>query len=80
MTAVDTKITRRGFLRGGASALAIFTVPSVVPYSVFGSNAPSNRVVIGCVGLGGMGMGNLRGFLNKEGTQIVAVCDVVASG
>lgn len=80
MAIVDTKITRRGFLRGGASALAIFTVPSVVPYSVFGSNAPSNRVVIGCVGLGGMGMGNLRGFLNKEGTQIVAVCDVVASG
>lgn len=80
MAVVDTKITRRGFLRGGASALAIFTAPSVVPYSVFGSNAPSNRVVIGCVGLGGMGMGNLRGFLNKEGTQIVAVCDVVTSG
>ncbi|MHC4569874.1 MAG: hypothetical protein ACYTE3_29465, partial [Planctomycetota bacterium] len=25
-------------------------------------------------------MGNLRGFLNKEDTQIVAVCDVVTSG
>jgi hypothetical protein len=27
-----------------------------------------------------MGMGNLRGFLNKDGAQIVAVCDVVTSG
>ena len=80
MMTVGTKTTRRGFLRAGASALAISCVPSVVPCSVFGSNAPSNRIAMGCVGLGGMGMGNLRGFLNKEDTQIVAVCDVVTSG
>ncbi|MHC4326512.1 MAG: Gfo/Idh/MocA family protein [Planctomycetota bacterium] len=80
MTTMNTKITRRGFVRAGVSALVISGMPSVVPCSVFGSSAPSNRVAIGCVGLGGMGMGNLRGFLNKEGTQIVAVCDVVTSG
>ena len=51
-----------------------------MPSSVFGSNAPSNRVVMGCVGLGGMGMGNMRGFPNKKDVQIVAVCDVVTSG
>ena len=60
--------------------MAALTAPAVVPSSVFGSNAPSNRIAIGCVGLGGMGMGNLRGFLNKDGAQIVAVCDVVTSG
>lgn len=80
MADVDKKVTRRGFLRAGASALAMSCMPSVVPCSVFGSNAPSNRIAIGSIGLGGMGMGNLRGFLNKDYAQIVAVCDVVASG
>jgi len=80
MADVDKKVTRRGFLRAGASTLAISCMPSVVPRSVFGSNAPSNRVAIGSIGLGGMGMGNLRGFLNKDDAQIVAVCDVVTSG
>ncbi len=79
MAAVDIRTTRRGFLRRGASALAALYAPVVVPSSVFGSNAPSNRIAIGCVGLGGMGMGNLRGFLNKDGAQIVAVCDVTSS-
>jgi len=60
--------------------MAALTAPTVVPSTVFGSDAPSNKITIGCVGVGGMGMGNLRGFLNKNGTQIVAVCDVVTSG
>ncbi|MHC4627296.1 MAG: Gfo/Idh/MocA family protein [Planctomycetota bacterium] len=79
MAAADTGITRRGFLQR-ASVLAALTAPTVVPSTVFGSGAPSNRIAIGCVGLGGMGMGNLRGFLNRDGTQIMAVCDVVTSG
>ncbi|KPK42058.1 MAG: hypothetical protein AMJ65_08225, partial [Phycisphaerae bacterium SG8_4] len=80
MAAADTRTTRRGFLRKGASVMAALTAPTVVPSTVFGSDAPSNKITIGCVGVGGMGMGNLRGFLNKDGTQIVAVCDVVTSG
>lgn len=80
MATTSIKMTRRSFLHSGAVAMAALGVPSIVPSSVFGSNAPSNRIVIGCVGLGGMGMGNMRGFLNKKDAQIVAVCDVVMSG
>jgi len=80
MAITSPAMTRRRFLQGGAAAVVVFGLPSIVPSSVLGSNAPSNRIVIGCVGLGGMGMGNLRGFLNKKDVQIVAVCDVVTSG
>jgi len=80
MARVGITMTRRGFLQSGAAVVTAFGMPYVVPSSVFGSNAPSNRISMGCVGLGGMGMGNLRGFLNKKDTQIVAVCDVVTSG
>ena len=80
MATTNTAMTRRMFLRNGAAAVVALGVPSIVPSSVFGSNAPSNRIAMGCVGLGGMGMGNLRGFLHKKDVQIVAVCDVVTSG
>ncbi|MHC4510408.1 MAG: Gfo/Idh/MocA family protein, partial [Planctomycetota bacterium] len=75
---------RRSFLRqaaGVAAGAAAF--PYIVPASALGNVggvAPSNRIVMGCVGLGGMGMGNMRGFLNRKDSQIVAVCDVSTSG
>lgn len=50
--------------------------PAIVPSSVFGKEAPSNRITLGCIGTGGMGMGNLKGFLNQSGARIVAACDV----
>ena len=80
MATTNTTMTRRKFLQSGAVAMVALGIPSIVPSSIFGSNAPSNRIVMGCVGLGGMGMGNMRGFLNKKDAQIVAVCDVVTSG
>ncbi|MHC4581579.1 MAG: twin-arginine translocation signal domain-containing protein, partial [Planctomycetota bacterium] len=43
MAAADTGITRRGFLQR-ASVLAALTAPTVVPSTVFGSGAPSNRI------------------------------------
>ncbi len=68
---------RRAFLKYSALAAGgAIGFPTIVPSSVFGQNAPSNRIVIGCIGIGGMGMGNLRGFLGQPNTQIVSVCDV----
>ena len=74
-----TKTTsRRAFLKGSAafSSCAAFGFPLIVPSSVFGKQAPSNRLTIACIGTGSMGMSNLRGFLGQPGTQTVAVCDV----
>lgn len=50
--------------------------PTIVPSSVFGQNAPSNRITMGVVGWGMMGPGNTGAFLNQPDCQIVAACDV----
>ena len=71
-------VTRREFLRGSVVTAAAFAVPTIVPSSVFGANAPSNRITIGSIGLGGMGTGNMKGFKGKSGSQVVALCDVDA--
>jgi predicted dehydrogenase len=64
--------TRRGFLGGAAASLAL---PYLLPDSVFGANAPSNRITMGCIGVGGMGTNNMMGFLNNDDVQMLAVCD-----
>ncbi|MHC4110171.1 MAG: Gfo/Idh/MocA family protein [Planctomycetota bacterium] len=74
---VDT-VSRREFLKSSVVTAAAFAVPTIVPSSVFGANAPSNRITIGSIGLGGMGTGNMKGFKGKSGSQVVAVCDVDA--
>jgi predicted dehydrogenase len=74
------RITRRSFLKKttGLAAGAI-AFPYVVPSSALGKAgtiAPSNRIVMGAIGVGSMGTGDMRGFLNKREVQMVAVCDV----
>lgn len=70
------KQTRRNLLKTSAIIGATAGFPAIVPSSVFGATAPSNRITIGGIGVGSMGMGNLKGFLNAGGTQLLAVCDV----
>ncbi|MCY3020260.1 MAG: Gfo/Idh/MocA family oxidoreductase [Planctomycetota bacterium] len=42
-----------------------------------GRPAPSNRITMACIGLGGEGMGkNLNTFLHQPDAQVLAVCDV----
>ncbi|HKK80923.1 MAG TPA: Gfo/Idh/MocA family oxidoreductase [Prolixibacteraceae bacterium] len=65
--------SRRNFIKtslGGIAALTI--IPSTV-MSGFGHNAPSDRLNIGAIGVGGVGYQNL---LNLENENIVALCDV----
>lgn len=72
-------IGRREFLKGSAVvAGAAFVWPTIVPSSVFGAAAPSNRLTMGCIGLGGQGSGNMKGFNAKKECAVVAVCDVDA--
>jgi predicted dehydrogenase len=60
-----------------ATATTAVAFPYVVPSSVFGANSPSNRITMGCIGLGGMGTNDMRQFMGYEDVQIVAVCDPV---
>lgn len=67
-------MTRRQAI--AAVSTATVAAPTIVPAGVFGQNAPSNRIVMGCVGVGGMGSGNMNSFLGQRDCQIVAVADV----
>ncbi|MHC4528964.1 MAG: twin-arginine translocation signal domain-containing protein, partial [Planctomycetota bacterium] len=76
------RITRRQFLGRTAALSGLVALPWIVSSSARGSEgnvAPSERITIGCVGLGNQGSGLLRGFLGKPDVQIVAVCDVHAT-
>jgi myo-inositol 2-dehydrogenase/D-chiro-inositol 1-dehydrogenase len=78
MNRIHQIVGRRVFLRGGIAAVA---VPYFVPFSALGAGdrpAPSNRLTMGLIGLGSMGMRHVKGFLQEEDCQIVAVCDVDA--
>ncbi|MGD0089641.1 MAG: Gfo/Idh/MocA family oxidoreductase, partial [Planctomycetota bacterium] len=68
--------TRRQFLRTGGQMAAAVLAPSILPASVCGALAPSNRVNVACIGTGNQGVQDMRAFLVESDTQVVAVCDV----
>lgn len=68
--------TRRDFLRHAVGTAGACGVPFIVPCSVFGATAPSNRINVGCIGTGNMGFTDLQGLMHQDDTRIVAVCDV----
>ena len=71
------QITRRSFLKGTAAiGGAAIGLPAIVPSSVFGANAPSSRIVMGAIGVGSQGTGDMQGFLSKPEVQMVAICDI----
>ena len=80
MIKMKRDVNRRQFLKQAAGVgAAVATFPWVIPSSALGNAgavAPSNRIVMGCIGMGGMGTGDMRGFLSKKEVQVVAVCDV----
>jgi predicted dehydrogenase len=79
LTARTKTLTRREFLKTStAAAGAALVWPTIVPSSVFGADAPSNRITMGCIGTGGQGTRDMKGFMGKSDCEIVAVCDVDA--
>ncbi len=75
------KSSRRDFVKRSAALVAgSIVLPQIIPSSVFGMGrriAPSDRIVIGAIGIGSQGMSNMRDFLKlKDALQFVAVCDV----
>lgn len=67
--------SRRTFLR---SAVATgLSVPVLFRGNLLrAQDRPSNKITVGAIGLGGMGSGNLGGFLGDSRCRVVAVCDV----
>ena len=78
----NNAITRRQFLTRGVLAAGVAALPCYIPASALGRNgavAPSERIVMGGIGLGGRGSYDLGTMLNQKDVQWVAVCDVVKS-
>jgi predicted dehydrogenase len=77
---MKTRITRREFIRRNLTAVVAATAfPSIIPGSALGSNgtvAPSNRITVGCIGVGPQGRGDMGGFLAQKDAQVLALCDV----
>ncbi len=75
-------ISRRRFLRQSTrAAVAATAFPTVVSSSVFGAGdtpAPSNRIGVGCIGVGEQGCGVMGNFLSHPEARVLAICDVNA--
>lgn len=67
-----SRLSRRDFLQATAAAAA----PLVVPNSVFGADAPSNRIHVALIGCGNQSRVDLPSVLRFDDVQVVAVCDV----
>jgi predicted dehydrogenase len=67
---ISNYLSRRSFMtKAAAGALAT----QFVTHPLFGQEAPSNKLNIAGIGIGGMGRPNLR---NCKGENVVALCDV----
>lgn len=69
-------LSRRRFMQKGIQAAGAASLFTIVPAQVLGRAAmaaPSERVTIAAIGLGGVGRHNLH---NLDSQQIVALCDV----
>lgn len=80
-----SNISRRQFLAQAAgTAVGVVAFPYFIPSSALGKAgnvAPSNRITLGSIGVGGkrpggQGTVDLQGFLGRDDVQVVAVCDV----
>src|SRR5215470_7717276 len=75
-------LSRRHFLSATLKAGVLIAAPQVIPGSVLGMDggvAPSERIVLGGIGIGNRGTYVLGCFLEERDVQFVAVCDVKAA-
>lgn len=68
-----SQLSRRAVVGAGIA------FPTIVPATVFGQNAPSNRINIGVIGVGRIARGHdMAETFKYDHAQILAVCDVDA--
>jgi len=67
---------RRDFLKRAAAVAAAPYVVSPSALGKDGATAPSNRIVMGAIGVGGRGGSDLNWLLQESDVHFVAICDV----
>ena len=71
-------LSRRQFLTRAAAGGCLLAAPWLVPASALGRDgkvAPSERIILGGIGIGGRGSGVLNWMMPEPDVQFVAVCD-----
>ncbi|HEY2413533.1 MAG TPA: Gfo/Idh/MocA family oxidoreductase [Pirellulaceae bacterium] len=80
MQSTSRTLGRRKFLKSAlGAAAAAATAPTFIPASAIGRDgqvAPSERVIVGGIGIGNRGTYDLGCFLEQKDVQFAAVCDV----
>jgi hypothetical protein len=72
-TTMKQSISRRKFIGTSAAATAGFTILPSNVIAGLGHKAPSDKLNIAGIGIGGKGFHNLK---NMESENIVALCDI----
>jgi predicted dehydrogenase len=77
LTMTKRKQSRRAFLGNSLKASAVLAFPSIVPISVFGKHAPSNRINVAAIGCGRIArIHDIPGVWQYDYAQLMAVCDL----
>ena len=73
------RVSRRHFLKRAAAAGAALAMPTIIPASALGRNgtvAPSERILMGGIGINGRGTSDLEWMMGEPDIQFQAICDV----
>ena len=76
---LNKKVNRRDFIKSSVATTAVWSIPTIVPSTVFGADAPSNRVNVGQIGCGGTSNYHSNYFKGMADVRVVAVCDAYKS-
>lgn len=81
MSKKAVQVSRRRVLKNAVKAGAALVMPPIIPSTALGKSgavAPSERIVLGGIGIGNRGTYDLGCFLKEPDVQCVAICDVKA--
>lgn len=77
MRTANGRVSRRAFLKVSLTAGSGLIAPTLVPASVFGKDAPSNKIQVGQIGCGRIANEmDMPGILKHDIARVVAVCDL----
>ncbi len=74
-----SSLTRRQFLKRAAVAGGAVAAPCLIPASALGLGGavpPSDRIVLGGLGIGSRGSGVMGWMMGEKDVQFVAICDI----
>jgi len=78
-----SRMNRREFLETGGKAalgvglgMAVADALATPTYAQEPKVSANEKIVLGIIGVGGMGEGNMQGFMKHSQAEVAAVCDV----